>query len=92
MLSRTDLTVGVPVRVQNDLCVDEVPGGYALIQSLAKSGSSCHGRNEHLWLSGAYKFSREMVGFPFRVNTFGSGAVGRARFERAFRHHRCEWL
>ena len=50
----TDPTVGVPVtvRIQNDLRVNEVPRGYALIQSLAKSGSSCHDRKEHLLLSG----------------------------------------
>ena len=33
---------GVPARVQDDLCVDEAPGGDSLIQSLAKSSGSRH--------------------------------------------------
>ena len=38
----TDPTGGVPVRVQDDLCVDKVPGGDSLAQSFTKGGSGCH--------------------------------------------------
>jgi len=39
-----DPTRGVSVGVQNDLGIDEVPGGDSLVQSLAKSSSSRHVR------------------------------------------------
>jgi len=38
----TDPTGGVPVRIQEDLGVDEIPGGDPLVQSLAKSRGGCH--------------------------------------------------
>ena len=38
----TDFTGRVPVRVQDDLGIDEIPGGDSLIQSFAKSRGSCH--------------------------------------------------
>ena len=38
----TDATGGVPVRVQDDLRVDKIPGGDSLVQSLEKSESSRH--------------------------------------------------
>ena len=37
-----DPTGGVPVRVQDDFGVDEVPRGDSLVQSLAKSSGSRH--------------------------------------------------
>jgi hypothetical protein len=37
-----DPTGKVPVRVYDDLCVDEFPGGGSLVQSLTKSGSGRH--------------------------------------------------
>ena len=37
-----DSTGRVPVRIQDDLGVDEIPGGYSLVQSLAKSSGSRH--------------------------------------------------
>lgn len=39
-----DFTTGGFVGVQNDLGVDKYTGGDPLIQSLAKSGGSCHVR------------------------------------------------
>ena len=39
----TDATGGVPVRVQDDLRVDKVPGGDSLVQTPEKSNSSRHG-------------------------------------------------
>jgi len=41
-LRPTDLTGGIPMRVQDDLGVDEAPGGNSLVQSLAKSSSGRH--------------------------------------------------
>ena len=37
-----DSTGRVPVRIQDDLCVDEIPGGYSLVQGLAKSSGGRH--------------------------------------------------
>jgi len=37
-----DSTGGVPVRVQDDLGVDEITGGDSLVKSLAKSDGGCH--------------------------------------------------
>lgn len=37
-----DSTRGVFVRVQDDLAVDEIPGGDPIVQGLAKSGSGRH--------------------------------------------------
>jgi hypothetical protein len=39
----TDAIGVVPVRVQDDLCVNEAPGGDSFVQSLAESESSRHG-------------------------------------------------
>ena len=39
-----DSTRGIPARVQDDLGVDEAPGGDSLIQSLTESSSSRHSR------------------------------------------------
>ena len=41
-LRSTDPTRGVPVRIHDDLCVDEVPGGDSSIQSLAERSCSRH--------------------------------------------------
>ena len=38
----TDSTGGVPVRVQDDLGVDEISGGDSLVQNLAKNIGSGH--------------------------------------------------
>ena len=38
----TDTTGGVPIRVQDDLGVDEAPGGDPLVQGLTKSSGSRH--------------------------------------------------
>ena len=37
-----DSTRGVFVRIQDDLGVDEIPGGDPIVQGLAKSGSGRH--------------------------------------------------
>ena len=37
-----DPTGGVPMRIRDDLCVNEVPGGDPLVQGLAKSSGSRH--------------------------------------------------
>ena len=42
-LRSIDLTERVLVRVQDELCVDEVPGGDSLVQNLTKCNSGCHG-------------------------------------------------
>ena len=42
-LRLTDLTGRVPARVQDDLCVNKISGGYSLVQSLAESSSGRHG-------------------------------------------------
>ena len=42
-LRSTDLTEMVPVREQDEFCVDEVPGGDSLAQQLTKCDGSCHG-------------------------------------------------
>ena len=39
----TDAGRGVSVRVQDDLCVDKVSGGYSFVKSLAKSSCGRHG-------------------------------------------------
>ena len=41
-LRSTDPTGGIPMRVQDDLGVDEVPRGDSLVQSLAKSSGGSH--------------------------------------------------
>ena len=46
-----DSTRGVSARVQDDLGVNEVPGGYSFVQSLAKSGSGCHECGPLVWRS-----------------------------------------
>jgi len=38
----TDPTGGVSVRVQDNLCVDKVPGGDSLVQGLTKSSGGRH--------------------------------------------------
>ena len=41
-LRLTDLTGRVPARVQDDLCVNKISGGYSLVQSLAESSGCRH--------------------------------------------------
>ena len=74
-LRPTDPTGRVPVRVQDELCVDEGPRGDSLVQNLTKSNSGCHGckmiEGVPFVIGRVYSIRTVQHVHPFRVKQVG---------------------